>query len=38
MEACLVLRHIDQVIDDTAFGPHDEVEIAEPDIKVDDDD
>ncbi len=35
-ECCFAVQHIDKVIDDTAFTTHDQIEVAQADVEVND--
>ena len=37
IELGVAVDHIDEIEDDAAFAPHDQIEIAQPDIEIDDD-
>ena len=36
-ELCVALDHIDQIEHHTAFGAHDEIEVAQPHVEINDD-
>ena len=37
VELGVAVDHVDEIEDDAAFAPHDQIEVAQPDIKIDDD-
>ncbi|MGY4375689.1 hypothetical protein ACVWZ3_003328 [Bradyrhizobium sp. i1.3.6] len=37
-QLCDTLHHVDEIEHDAAFGAHDEVEVAQADVEIDDDD